>query len=132
LQRENQGIAVVVDEYGGATGVVTIEDILEEIVGEIEDEYDEAEPDLITREPAGTYRLLGRTPVARLNESLKLNLPLGDDYESIAGLILDRVKRIPEAGEALPLDGCTLTILKATERSIEQVRLQLGRRKAGK
>jgi len=126
LQREGQGIAVVVDEYGGATGVVAIEDILEEIVGEIEDEYDEAEPDLITREPAGSFRVMGKTPVARLNEALKLSLPLGEDYESIAGLILDRIKRIPPVGESLTVEGVTITILKASERAIDQVRLRPG------
>ena len=130
LQREGQGIAVVVDEYGGCTGVVAIEDILEEIVGEIDDEYDEAERDLISREPAGTYRVLGRTPVAMLNEALKLSLPLGEDYETVAGLILDQTKHIPQAGEVVNIDGAGLTIIKATERSIEQVRVRVtGRRK---
>jgi CBS domain containing-hemolysin-like protein len=132
LQREGQGIAVVVDEYGGCTGVVAIEDILEEIVGEIDDEYDEAERDLIVREGASTFRVAGRTPVARLNEVLKLNLPVGEDYESVAGLVLDRIKRIPQAGETLNVEGASLTILKATERSIEQVRVRVtGRRKGG-
>lgn len=129
LQREGQGIAVVVDEYGGATGVITIEDILEEIVGEIDDEYDEAEPDLISRESDGTYRILGKTPVARLNEALKTAFPLGDDYESVAGLILDRIKRIPRGGEAINFDGGTFWVTKATERSIDEVRLRLGKRK---
>jgi putative hemolysin len=131
LQREGQGIAVVVDEYGGCIGVVAIEDILEEVVGEIDDEYDEAERDLIAREAAGTYRVLGRTPVERLNAALKLNLPVGEDYETLAGLILDQTKRIPAVGETVNLEGASLTIVKATERSIEQVRVQVtGRRKA--
>jgi putative hemolysin len=131
LQREGQGIAVVVDEYGGCTGVGAIEDILEEVVGEIDDEYDEAERDLIAREAAGTYRVLGRTPVERLNAALKLNLPAGEDYETLAGLILDQTKRIPAVGETVHMEGASLTIVKATERSIEQVRVQVtGRRKA--
>jgi CBS domain containing-hemolysin-like protein len=132
LQREGQGIAVVVDEYGGATGVATIEDILEEIVGEIEDEYDEAERDLISREPAGTFRVLGRTPVARLNEVLRASLPIGEDYETVAGLVLDLTKRIPAVGESLTVEGVTLTVLKATERSVEQVRVRVSRKKTGK
>jgi putative hemolysin len=129
LQREGQQLAVVVDEYGGATGIITIEDILEEIVGEIDDEYDEAERDLIVREPAGTWRIVGKAPVARVNEALKIGLPPGEDYETIAGLILDRVKRIPEVGETVTVDGVTLTITKSTERSIDEVRLRVARRK---
>ena len=132
LQREGQGIAVVVDEYGGATGIISIEDILEEIVGEIEDEYDEGGPDLIVREPAGTFRIMGKAPVAQINEMLKLNLPLSNDYESIAGLILDRIKRIPAQGETLSFDGATLVTTKVTERSVDEVQLRLGRKKAGK
>ncbi len=133
LQREGQQMAVVVDEYGGATGVVTIEDLLEEIVGEIDDEYDAAEPDLIVREPAGTYRVLGRTPVARVNERLKLSLPDGEEYESVAGLLLERLKRIPAAGETVTIDGTALTVTKASERAVEEVRLKpAGRKKAAK
>jgi CBS domain containing-hemolysin-like protein len=129
LQREGQQLAVVVDEYGGATGIVTIEDILEEIVGEIDDEYDEAERDLIVREPAGTWRVVGKTPVTRVNESLKTSLPIGEDYETIAGLILDRVKRIPEVGETVTVDTVTLTITRSTERSIEEVRVRVAKKK---
>ena len=129
LQREGQQLAVVVDEYGGATGIVTVEDILEEIVGEIDDEYDEAERDLIVREPAGTWRVVGKTPVARVNEVLKTSLPIGEDYETIAGLILDRVKRIPEVGETVTVDTVTLTITRSTERSIEEVRVRVAKKK---
>jgi CBS domain containing-hemolysin-like protein len=124
LQREGQQMAVVVDEYGGATGVVTIEDLLEEIVGEIDDEYDAAEPDLIVREPAGTYRVLGRAPVARLNERLKLALPDGEEYETVAGLLLDHLKRIPVVGETVTIEGALLTVTRATERAVEEVRLK--------
>jgi putative hemolysin len=129
LQREGQGMAVVVDEYGGATGVVTIEDVLEEIVGEIEDEFDKREPELIVREPGGTYRVAGRVPVERLNERLKLGLPVGDEYESVAGLMLDRLKRIPAAGEQVVVEGVVLVATKVNERSIEEVRVRPGRKR---
>jgi putative hemolysin len=129
LQREGQGMAVVVDEYGGATGVITIEDILEEIVGEIEDEYDRSEAELITPEPDGSFRVVAKADVERVNEELKLNLPTAEDYESIAGLILDRVKRIPEVGEEITFGKVSITITGASERSIEEVRLRTGRRK---
>jgi putative hemolysin len=127
LQREGQQLAVVVDEYGGATGIATVEDILEEIVGEIDDEYDEAERDLIVREPAGSWRVMGKTPVARVNETLKVNLPTSEDYETIAGLVLDQVKRIPEIGETLTVEGVTLVVSRSTERSIDEVRLRVAR-----
>jgi CBS domain containing-hemolysin-like protein len=128
LKREGHGMAVVVDEYGGATGVVTIEDILEEIVGEIEDEYDTTESTFIRREKDGSFRILGKTPVTRINEALKLNLPLKEDYESIAGLILDQLKRIPPVGEELILDRVILKIIGASERSIDEVELRIGRK----
>jgi CBS domain containing-hemolysin-like protein len=133
LQREGLQMAVVVDEYGGATGVVTIEDLLEEIVGEIDDEYDEVDRDLIVREPGGSYRVLGRTPVARLNERLKISLPIGDEYETLAGLLLERLKRIPAAGEVVVIEGTALTVSKASERAVEEVRVKpAGRKKPGK
>ncbi len=130
LQREGQGMAVVVDEYGGATGVVTIEDILEEIVGFIDDEYDKEERELIVREPQGTFRVMGRCEVERLNQTLKLNLPEDDEeYESIAGLILDRLKRIPRVGEEVVIHNVTLLVTRATLRSIEEVRVRPGKSK---
>ena len=129
LQREGQGMAVVVDEYGGATGVVTIEDILEEIVGFIDDEYDGEERELIVAEPGGTFRIEGKTEVARINLGLKLSLPLDEDYESIAGLLLDRFRRIPEPGEEVIINGVSVTVIKATPRSIDEVRLRPGKKK---
>jgi putative hemolysin len=127
LQREGQGMAVVVDEYGGAVGVVTIEDLLEEIVGEIEDEYDEPADDLIRAEPGGSYLVKGRAPVETVNEATGWGLPTGEDYESIAGLILDRIKRIPRQGQQLTVGSVRITVTRATERSIEEVRVAASR-----
>jgi putative hemolysin len=129
LQREGQGMAVVVDEYGGATGVITIEDILEEIVGEIDDEYDDSENELVSKEGPYAYRIVGKAPVDRVNNLLKVNLPLSEDYESIAGLVLDHVRRIPPVGHELELGKLALTVTKATERSIDEVILRVGRRR---
>jgi CBS domain containing-hemolysin-like protein len=125
LQKERQGLAVVVDEYGGAVGIVTIEDLLEEIVGEIEDEYDR-EPPSIRQESAGLWRVMGRTPVTQVNQALRMHLPEGE-YETVAGLLLDRLKRIPRVGEAIRIGGATITILQATERAIEEVRIRMKR-----
>jgi len=127
LQREGQGMAVVVDEYGGAVGIVTVEDILEEVVGEIEDEHDVRQPGppLIWRENLFTYRVQGRAPLAQINTELRIQLPEGADYESLAGLLLDRLKRIPKVGEVVPLGAATATVTAATDRSIDEVLLVL-------
>jgi CBS domain containing-hemolysin-like protein len=128
LQRERQGMAVVVDEYGGATGIVTSEDILEEIVGEIEDEYDTLAPAAIRQEGPGLWRIAGRTPVAQINQTTRAQLPEGDEYETIAGLLLDRLKRIPRQGETVRVGAASITIVGASERAIEEVLLRVARR----
>jgi CBS domain containing-hemolysin-like protein len=128
LERSRQGLAVVVDEYGGAVGIVTVEDILEEVVGEIDDEYDEAPPP-ISRQRDGSYRVQARIAISQLNQELKLNLPEADDYESLGGLILDRLKHIPKAGETLPLGAVTIEIATANERRIDEVVLRLAKKK---
>ncbi|MCK5796033.1 MAG: HlyC/CorC family transporter [Deltaproteobacteria bacterium] len=124
LKREGQGMAVVVDEYGGATGVVTVEDIIEEIVGEIQDEYDE-EGGLVRAGPDGTTLAAGRASVESVNALADLDLPIqAEDYETIAGLVLERAKKIPKEGARFAIAGVTITVTKATERSIEEVRIR--------
>lgn len=123
LERARQGMAVVVDEYGGAVGVVTMEDILEEVVGEIEDEHDEA-PQLYSREKDGSFRVKARIAIAQLNRDLAKDLgselPESDDYESLAGLILDRLRHIPRPGESLRLGSIQIEIVTSSERRIEE------------
>jgi CBS domain containing-hemolysin-like protein len=128
LQRRRQGMAVVVDEYGGAVGVVTIEDILEEVVGEIEDEYD-VRPPAIRREGDGLWRVRARTTIREVNQELKLELPEGEDYETIGGLLLDRLKHIPRVGELVREGTVTLRVMEASERAIEEVQIRLVRRR---
>jgi putative hemolysin len=122
LQAEGNHIAVVVDEYGGAVGVVTVEDLLETIVGDIEDEYD-VEPSPIRAERPGVWRVEARTAVARANQELDLDLPESDDYETIAGLLIERFRHIPETGETLNIGGATIEVLAASDRAIELVRI---------
>ena len=101
MQRQGIHLAVVVDEYGGTVGIVTIEDLLEEIVGEIDDEFDQvAAP--FRKLGEGHYFIQGQMEVEALNEALHLNLPLGD-YETVAGLIIAHLGDIPRAGEQLRL-----------------------------
>ena len=122
LQTERAHLAIVVDEYGGAVGIVTIEDLLEIIVGDIEDEHD-AEPNLIKAERPGVWRVVARTTVARLNAELALGLPESDSYETLAGLIIERLRHIPDRGETLSVAGMQLEIVAATDRAIEAVRI---------
>jgi CBS domain containing-hemolysin-like protein len=122
LQTEQQHLAIVVDEYGGAIGIVTIEDLLEIIVGDIEDEYD-VEPSPIRAERPGVWRVEARTTVARLNAELELGLPESDDYETVAGLLIEKFRRIPDKGESLAIGPLIIEIVAATDRAIEAVRV---------
>ena len=122
LQTEQQHLAIVVDEYGGAIGIVTIEDLLEIIVGDIDDEYD-VEPSPIRAERPGVWRVEARTNVARLNAELELGLPESDDYETVAGLLIEKFRRIPDKGESLAIGPLIIEIVAATDRAIEAVRI---------
>jgi len=122
LQTEQQHLAIVVDEYGGAIGIVTIEDLLEIIVGDIDDEYD-VEPSPIRAERPGVWRVEARTTVARLNAELELGLPESDDYETVAGLLIEKFRRIPDKGESLAIGPLIIEIVAATDRAIEAVRI---------
>jgi CBS domain containing-hemolysin-like protein len=127
LERAHQGMAIIVDEYGGAVGLVTVEDLLEQVVGEIADEYDE-EPPALSRQRDGSYRVQARIAVEQLNRELKLSLPESDDYESLGGLLLERLKRIPRPGEVVKIAGVSFEIAAANERRVEEVVLRLGRK----
>ncbi|HVK84214.1 MAG TPA: hemolysin family protein [Kofleriaceae bacterium] len=122
LQSEQTHLAIVVDEYGGAVGIVTIEDLLEIIVGDIEDEYD-TEPSAMRAEKPGVWRIEARTSVARVNKELDLKLPESDDYETIAGLLIERLRRIPAPGEVVNVAGNQIEIVQATDRAVEAVRI---------
>jgi putative hemolysin len=119
VQQKGIPLAVVVDEYGGAVGIVTIEDMLEEIVGEIEDEYD-ARQHLYEVLSDGSFRIDARMEIDAINEILGLHLPTGD-YTTLAGFILAQLERIPQGGERLMYDGLMLEIEEATNRTVERV-----------
>ncbi len=122
LQSEQTHLAIVVDEYGGAVGICTIEDLLEIIVGDIDDEYD-TEPSAIRAEKPGLWRIEARTSVARVNAELSLGLPESEDYETIAGLLIEKLRRIPTPGETIPVSGVLIEIVQATDRAVEAVRI---------
>ena len=119
MQRRGLNMAVVVDEHGGAVGIVTVEDLLEEIVGEIEDEYDQREV-LYETLPDGRVRVEGGMEVDRLNEIFPWRLPSGD-YETIAGLVITHLGRIPRAGERLRLSNLAIEVSRADARAVREV-----------
>jgi putative hemolysin len=121
VQQKGVPLAVVVDEYGGSVGIVTIEDMLEEIVGEIEDEYD-ARQRLYEVLPDGSFRIDARMEIDAISEVLSLPIPTGD-YATLAGFILTQLERIPQRGELLMYDGLMLEVEEATNRAVERVRI---------
>ncbi len=123
MKRLGHSMAIAVDEYGGATGIITVEDILEEIVGEIEDEYD-PKRSLYTKIGPSAYLLDSRIEIDHMNERFQLDLPEGT-YETLGGLLMSHIGRIPEEGEVLRLKNLVLTVEKATPRSIQKVRLDI-------
>ncbi|MBW8065627.1 MAG: HlyC/CorC family transporter [Nitrospira sp.] len=127
FQQEKRHMAVVVNEFGGMTGLVTLEDLLEEVVGEIMDETDITE-ELIKRIGKNQILVHGRTEVRRINEFLKVNL--GEEPTTVSGLIQDHLGRIPAVGEEVQVGQCRLVVHEADEKSIKSVQI-LKEEKAG-
>jgi CBS domain containing-hemolysin-like protein len=124
--RENhKHLAIVVDEYEAVEGVVTIEDVLEEIVGEIVDESDKEEDEGIRRLGDDKSEILGSAHLDTINERLGLNLPESDDFETIAGLVTHRLGRIPKSGDVIECDGVQITVREANPRYVERVLLEV-------
>ena len=126
MRRARQRMAVAVDEYGGAVGIITVEDLLEEIVGEIEDESDR-EGARVKRLSERQWVAVGRAEREHLESECGLALPDGD-FETIAGFILSTLGRIPRLGETVTVEEHTLTVSKVTDRAILEVYIQLARR----
>jgi CBS domain containing-hemolysin-like protein len=114
-------MAIVVDEYGGTAGLVTLEDLIEEIVGEIRDEYDvEVEP--VVDEGAGRFVFSGKAHVQVLAERLHVT-PEGEGFETVGGYLLSRLGRVPLVGERFDVDGLDVEVLEAERRRINRVRI---------
>ncbi len=124
FQKARNHMAVVLDEYGGVSGLVTIEDVLEEIVGEIVDEFDEEEEHGIHRLDDTTSEVLGRVRVDEVNEQLGLRLPEDGEYDTIAGFVFSELGHVPVAGEELVWRGVRLSVVEASERIIEKLRVE--------
>lgn len=128
LRQAKVHLAVVLDEYGGTSGIITVKDILEEIVGDIADEYgaDEDQPLLRVLDEPGTLEASGRTRVNDLNEHLADHeLPEHDDYDTIAGYVFSQLGRIPSVGETFVSDGIQFTVLRGDARHLGRLRLRL-------
>jgi putative hemolysin len=122
FQQKQSQLAIVVDEYGGTAGLATIEDLLEEIVGEIRDEYDvEAEP--VTEEPDGSFVFSGKVSFDEVRERLDVQVE-PEGFETVGGYVLSRVGRVPNVGETFELDGMTVEVLEAERRRIHRVRFR--------
>jgi CBS domain containing-hemolysin-like protein len=118
-------VAIVLDEYGGTAGLVTIEDILEELVGEITDEYEQPEPEPVQRISEQVVEVDSKVHVHEINELLGLEIPEGDDYETIGGFVFSAMGKIPHSGEHLVHDSARITILEAEDRKINRLRIEL-------
>ena len=117
--------ALVLDEYGSLTGLVTMEDLLEELVGEIRDEFDEEETPPFERRGPHTFVVSGRVAVHEFNARLKLCIPESVAEATIAGVVMDRLGRVPKRGETIALDGCILTVEALDGSAIERLRVDL-------
>ena len=124
LQGEHVQSAIVVDEYGGTAGLVTIEDLVEEIVGEIRDEYDGDESDPIVDEGDGAFLFLATVSVGDMVERLGVAVER-DGFETVGGYLLTRLGRVPAAGETVEVDDLTVEVLEAERRRVRRVRVRL-------
>jgi len=124
LTKKRKSIAVVIDEYGGTAGIMTVEDIVEELFGEIEDEHDSVE---LTEERIDdkNYRFSARLEVDYVNETYKLNLPEGENYETLGGLIVDEAEEIPQEGDVVTIGVFKFKILEVSSTKIDVVQLHI-------
>ncbi|MFT4202703.1 MAG: hemolysin family protein [Chitinophagaceae bacterium] len=123
FQKEHNQLAMVTDEYGDIAGLVTMEDILEELVGDIQDEHD-AELPIVEQQPDGSYLVLAHESIDDLNELLPIQLPTSDHYSTLSGLITYHHGSVPVEGETLEQDGYRMAILKMYRSSVEKVILK--------
>ncbi len=126
LLAEKRSMAVVVDEFGGTAGLVSLEDLVEEIFGDIQDEHDNRR--LTAREvQPGVYEISGRCEIADLNETFNLDLPESDEYQTLAGFILNNLGEIPSQGDTFDIKGMTFSIIKKSATRLELIRITVNR-----
>lgn len=124
FMQQKRSLAVVVDEFGGTSGIIALEDLVEELLGDIEDEHDNK--NIVAKETGDNeYILSGRMEIEEINEKFDLDLPESDDYQTLGGLILNEFQRIPKAKEIINLDKFQFKIIKVTSTKIELVKLKV-------
>lgn len=124
LTKKRKSISIVIDEYGGTSGIITVEDIVEELVGEIEDEHDSVE--LIEEKiDENNYKFSARLEVDYINETFKLDLPESETYETLGGLIVDETEEIPQVNDQVQIENFLFTILEVTTTKIDLVSLKI-------
>ena len=124
LQQKRMQIAIVLDEFGGTAGMVTLEDIVEELVGEIQDEYDEEKP-IVEKTTENEFIINALAPIYDVNEHLPHDLPEDGDYDTVSGWLGDIFGKIPEVGEQIEANGYNITVLRKSDQNIESVKLEL-------
>jgi putative hemolysin len=129
FQAKKLHLAIVVDEYGGTAGLVTLEDLLEELVGEIRDEFDEEER-LIQKVDPSTYRVSGKLPIDELNSATGLHLP-NESFDTVGGWVLDIFGRVPRRGEKTETDDVTVSVEKVERTRVVEVLVKLKHRAGG-
>lgn len=121
FRREKIKLAIVLDEYGGTAGLVTLGDIITEIVGDMQDEFDEETREPIRRLPGGAAEVDAGLHVSEVNEELHLEIPEGEDFETLAGFVLSELGHFPQRGERFVLGGIEYTVLEASDRRVLKV-----------
>ena len=127
FQKERSSFAVAVDEFGGVTGLVTVEDVVEEVVGEIEDEYDRG-MEYYKKIAPDEFLVPGSMEIRRFEEELGVSLPAGD-YSTVGGMLISLAGRIPAGGETFTVPGAVFTVARSTERAVKEVRVILSSRR---
>ena len=119
FKKRRQHMAIIVDEHGGVSGLITLEDTLEELVGEISDETDKIEP-LIVRSGNDEWRVLGKTEIDEVNERIPINIPDVRDYDTFSGYVLHSIGRIPQEKESFTMAGFTITVAQKDGNRIRE------------
>jgi CBS domain containing-hemolysin-like protein len=124
FQNQKLHIAIVLDEYGGTAGIITLEDIIEEVVGEITDEYEDTPVENVKKIDLNTIEVDSRTYIDDLNDEFDFDLPEEEDYDTVGGFVFSHLGYIPKTGEFFEYAGLKFTITSAEARKIDRIRIQ--------
>ena len=122
FKRKQSHMAIIIDEYGGTLGIVTIEDLLEEIVGEIRDEFDQEE-ESIQQIRETIYDIKGDTLIEEINDELEITIPVSEEYDTVAGYVQDVLGKVAETGNQVKADGYILKVMEVDNKRIEKIRI---------